>query len=131
MVAPIPFCTKQAVAGKRMSGVDVQTIIRSNSFGDIFADSRATLAASIARVDEDSFSPAMRLSRIPVRVRIHSSEVSRVFSRSSLVRTFSGRNMPVPAISALILLSGFISFYKIVLDGIIFIEGIPYLESGY
>ena len=42
--------------------------------------------------------PICRLS-IPVRSRIHSSEVSRVFSRSALVTTFSGSARPQPVIT--------------------------------
>jgi len=34
---------------------------------------------------------------MPVRLRIHSSEVSTIFSRSKLVTTFCGRYEPVPA----------------------------------
>jgi len=34
---------------------------------------------------------------MPVRVRIHSSVVSTIFSRSWLVMIFSGRYEPVPA----------------------------------
>src|SRR5262249_36279177 len=42
----------------------------------------------------------MRRSRMPVRSRIHSSEVSTIRSRSRLVRTRSGTYIPVPAIAA-------------------------------
>src|ERR671931_724538 len=42
----------------------------------------------------------MRRSTIPVRSRIHSSEVSTIFSRSALVSTRSGTYMPVPAMVA-------------------------------
>src|SRR5208282_2224440 len=45
---------------------------------------------------EVSCGPAMRRSRMPVRVRIHSSLVSRVFSNSSLDSTRTGRQLPVP-----------------------------------
>ena len=38
----------------------------------------------------------MRRSRIPVRSRIHSSLVSIIAARSSLVRTFSGSDVPMP-----------------------------------
>src|SRR5215831_14453124 len=38
----------------------------------------------------------MRRSSIPVRSRIHSSEVSTIFSRSRLVSTRSGTYIPVP-----------------------------------
>src|SRR5204863_10087151 len=42
----------------------------------------------------------MRRSTMPVRSRIHSSEVSTMFSRSALVRIRSGTYMPVPEIVA-------------------------------
>src|SRR2546426_12819972 len=42
---------------------------------------------------------------MPVRVTIHSSEVSTIFSRSRLVRILSGRDEPVPAITALRIVS--------------------------
>ena len=51
----MPFCTKQAVAGNKISGVDVQTIIRSTSSGKTFADSRAFFPAWIAKDDDDAF----------------------------------------------------------------------------
>ena len=38
----------------------------------------------------------MRRSLMPVRVVIHSSEVSTIFSRSALVRIFSGTYEPTP-----------------------------------
>ena len=37
-----------------------------------------------------SWAAATRRSRIPVRVRIHSSDVSTIFSRSAFVRTWLG-----------------------------------------
>src|SRR5512134_3624888 len=42
----------------------------------------------------------MRRSRMPVRSRIHASEVSTMRSRSALVSTRSGTYMPVPAMVA-------------------------------
>src|SRR5207247_5379540 len=56
LVAPIFFCTKQAVAGNSMSGVAVATRIRSISLGEIFACSMAFSAAlapmSLVRSEE-------------------------------------------------------------------------------
>ena len=40
----------------------------------------------------------MRRSRMPVRVTIHSSDVSTIFSNSALVRIRSGTYEPVPMI---------------------------------
>lgn len=42
----------------------------------------------------------MRRSRMPVRVTIHSSEVSTIRSRSAFVKTCSGRAMPHPVMAA-------------------------------
>src|SRR5580704_15413806 len=44
----------------------------------------------------------MRRSRMPVRVRIHSSLVSRMVDRSWLVSTAGGRHFPQPVIAACI-----------------------------
>ena len=57
------------------------------------------------RPDEDEVDVAWRKCRssMPVRVRIHSSEVSTILSRSKLVSTFSGRYFPVPIMREYIL----------------------------
>src|SRR5262245_42361077 len=54
----------------------------------------------------DVYSPgaAFRRCLMPVRVVIHSSDVSTIFSRSALVRTPSGYEWPVPRIPAFTLL---------------------------
>ncbi len=57
------------------------------------ASSRASRAASVARPEVD---PPIRRSPMPVRSRIHSSVVSIQAVRSSLVRTFSGSEAPIP-----------------------------------
>src|SRR5205814_4355013 len=96
--APIFFCTKQAVAGNSMSGVAVATKIRSTSSGLTFACSSACNAAFAAIALVSSSLEAMRRSLMPVRVVIHSSEVSTIRDRSALVRRFSGTQLPVPTI---------------------------------
>src|SRR5688500_17526433 len=58
----------------------------------------ARRAAFAAMSDVNSFSAATRRSLMPVRVVIHSSEVSTSFSRSALVRTFSGTYEPTETI---------------------------------
>ncbi len=73
-----------------MSGVAVATRMRSISFGEIFACSMAFSAAFAAMSLVFSSFAAMRRSLMPVRVVIHSSVVSTMRERSSLVRTFSG-----------------------------------------
>ena len=48
-----------------------------------------------------SWAAATRRSRIPVRLRIHSSDVSTIRSRSALVRTWAGAYLPQPVTWAL------------------------------
>src|SRR5512138_3294542 len=75
----------------------VPTMIASISSGSTFAISQARRAARTARSLVASPSAITWRSRIPVRSTIHWSFVSTSFSRSALVRTFSGANEPVPA----------------------------------
>jgi hypothetical protein len=88
--APIFVCTKQAVAGKTMSGVAVATRIKSTSSGLTLACAKAFRAAFAAMSLVCSSFAAMRRSFIPVRVVIHSSFVSTMRERSSFVSTLSG-----------------------------------------
>src|SRR5438445_3225524 len=90
----------QALAGIGMSGVTVAQITRSSSPGSTPDARRASRAARLAKNDIGSSSRAIRRSRIPVRVVIQSSEVSTILSRSALVRTLSGRQDPVPRMTA-------------------------------
>ena len=53
--------------------------------------SSARRAAAVARSEVSSPSAAMWRWRMPVRAAIHSSLVSTIFDRSSLVSTLSGR----------------------------------------
>ena len=85
-----------AVAGMGMSGVIVPTMIMSTSEGLSDADSRARRAASVAMSLVTMPCGAMRRSRMPVRSRIHESDVSTILSRSRLVRTTGGKKCPVP-----------------------------------
>ena len=89
-MAPSFFCTKQAVDGKNMSGVTVATMIRSISSAFTPAASMAFNAALVAMSLVASSSAAMWRSLMPVRVVIHSSDVSTNLDRSSLVSTRSG-----------------------------------------
>ncbi|MEA3345305.1 MAG: hypothetical protein U9Q78_03535 [Chloroflexota bacterium] len=86
--------TKQAVAGKRCSGVIVATMIRSRSAGSKAPFFSACRAASLANEAVVSPSSAMRRSWMPVRSLIHPSEVSTMRLRSSLVSTRSGSAFP-------------------------------------
>ena len=88
--APSRSCSIVAVAGKILSGVVVARIIRSISEALIPAISRAFLLASKAKSQVLS-SVTILLSLIPVLEVIHSSEVSRVCSRSLLVITLDGK----------------------------------------
>ncbi len=73
-----------------MSGVTVATISRSIDAGSAPASSSARRAAGRQMSVSASSSAAIRRSRIPVRVMIHSSEVSTSSARSAFVRIRSG-----------------------------------------
>src|SRR4030081_2466531 len=98
LVAPIFFCTKQAVAGNNISGVAVATRIISISAGEIPACAMAWSAAFAAMSLVCSSFATTRRSLIPVRVVIHSSLFSTILHRSALVRIFSGTLLPLPII---------------------------------
>ena len=88
--APRRSCTKAAVEGNCMSPLMVPMMIPSRSFGSTPAIASASFDAASERSEHASWSAAMRRSRMPVRVTIHSSDVSTIFSRSKLVRTRAG-----------------------------------------
>jgi len=91
LVAPSAFCTRQAVAGKLYSGVVVAQMIRSILLGGRSATARARRAATTARDEVVSLgSAATWRSSMPVRERIHSSDVATIRSMSALVITRSG-----------------------------------------
>ena len=72
---------------------DLTAAERTLAFGSAAGQlglSIARRAAFVARSEVNSSGAAMRRSLMPVRVVIHSSEVSTIFSRSALVRIFSG-----------------------------------------
>ena len=87
----------QARAGLMVSAWTVLTSTKSISSGATPAFSRAALPARSARDCSVSSDSTLR-SRMPVRVDIHSSLVSRNPARSSLVTTFFGSALPVPSI---------------------------------
>src|ERR1041385_5760499 len=74
---------------------------RPMSMGSMRARSMAWRAARTAKREVYSPSAARWRSLMPVRVVIHSSEVSTIFSRSAFVRMPSGYARPVPSIAAL------------------------------
>src|SRR5580658_2230785 len=88
-----------AVAGIGRSGVIVATIKRSMSEALTPASSRARCPARTPRSDVACSSEAILRSRIPLRARIHSSEVSTIRARSSLVKMRSGAYEPVPSMT--------------------------------
>src|SRR3990172_9494463 len=100
LVAPISSWMMQAVAGKMYSGEEEVHMIRSISVGARFATCRAFMDASRPSVDGNSFSRAICRSRMPVRLRIHSSLVSTNLEISSLVNTGSGTLIPQPVMCA-------------------------------
>ena len=80
-----------------MSAVTVATMQAPIWSGETPARSRAAFAADTHK--EAWVSPVQWCRRwIPVRLVIHSSLVSTIFSRSWLVTTFSGTARPVPQI---------------------------------
>src|SRR5208282_2832194 len=73
-----------------MSGVTVATTIIPISSGLTPLAASNFFAASVPRCDAATPGSAWCRSRMPVRVRIHSSEVSIIFSRSKFVTTRGG-----------------------------------------
>ena len=90
--APTLWAMRLAVEGKCMSAVTVATIMRSISAASIPRFSHNVLTAS-APISDVALVGSFRIRRssIPVRVRIHSSLVSTIFSKSALERTSSGK----------------------------------------
>src|SRR2546430_1635110 len=89
--------TNAAVWGMGCSGVVVASAMTSMSRGESRAFSRATRAAFVASVAVDSWSAAMRRSRIPVFSRIHPSSTPKCCSSSALSMTVVGTSDPHPA----------------------------------
>ncbi|CAM5471581.1 hypothetical protein SALBM311S_09632 [Streptomyces alboniger] len=76
--------------GERSIAVEVATRTRSMSPGVRPAVASALAAAWAASSSTGSSGPAMRRVRIPTRLLIHSSLVSTMPARSSLVSTLAG-----------------------------------------
>ena len=83
-----------------MSGVTLATTIRSMSAAFVFVCCRRHLAASVAMWDVAMPLSTTCRSRMPVRVRIHSSFVSSNFDKSSFVMTRGGTKPATPEIFA-------------------------------
>ncbi len=88
---PMALCTLTAVAGKVRSGVAVATISVSMSAPVRPASASAARAAAAARSEVISPSAAKWRRWMPVRERIHSSEVSSRAANSAFSTTRSGR----------------------------------------
>jgi hypothetical protein len=88
--------------------VAVDTTIRSISPAETPARSIAIAAAFVPIAAAPTSHAAIRRSLMPVRSRIHWSDVSTIFSSSAFVRIRSGRWRPVDAIST----SGFGDFME-------------------
>src|SRR4029079_18051759 len=93
--------TTQAVAGNSVSGVTVPMMIRSSSSAPMPRFSSAIRAARAASSLVGVPGSAMCRCSMPVRVRIHSSEVSTIRSRSAFVMTRSGTYRPSAVMAAL------------------------------
>ena len=100
LVAPALWQASWAVEGKNMSGVTVATMTRSISSAAMPRCSQRP-SMTMATMSDVAFSGSLRMRRslMPVRVRIHSSLVSTIFSRSALLRT-SGGSQPWTAVMA-------------------------------
>ena len=86
-----------------MSGVTVAQMMRSMSVGARPDLAQRDFTASAPMSDVALLgSFRMRRSSMPVRVRIHSSEVSTIFSRSALVSLSSGKYPATHVIAAAI-----------------------------
>ncbi|OPY05938.1 MAG: hypothetical protein A4E61_00129 [Syntrophorhabdus sp. PtaB.Bin184] len=98
-------------AGQWVSGVMVARTIRSMSEAVTPATSIALSQATLHRSDVVwSFSAILR-SLIPVRVNIHSSDVSRNFSISKFVMMCSGTYEPVPTMAVFFMESSVFSWF--------------------
>src|SRR5258708_25493534 len=100
-LAPILSQTILAVAGNSISAVTVATIRQSISSGlmpRFLQISRATGTQRSEVALPGSF--RILLSSMPVRVRIHSSLVSTIFSRSAFVKRSSGTYPPIAVMAA-------------------------------
>ncbi len=105
--APSLSCTRQAVAGKNISGVTVATIITSSSLASIPRLARHFFAASTERSLVATPASTMCRSRIPVRSVIHWSFVATIFSRSAFVNNRGGTYVPTELIFARTCVRGF------------------------
>ncbi len=88
--SPSRAATRAAVLGLRPCAVQVATSTRSISAGARPLLASALAAASAAIMSTLSSGPMMWRVRMPTLLRIHSSLVSTILARSSLVSTLVG-----------------------------------------
>src|SRR5208283_5309941 len=98
---PILVCAMHAEEGILRSGVAVETIIKSMSFGSSPAEAIASNPARAARSDLYSSGSAMCRSRIPNLSTTHCGEVCRFATTCSLVRILDGTYEPVDLMQTL------------------------------
>ena len=96
-MAPVAAWTLHAVLGIFPSGVNVATIIKSISSGEIWESLIAFIAALIDNVAVVSLFEILR-SEMPVLSVIHSSLVSTMVLKYLFVTIFAGTAEPVPNI---------------------------------
>src|SRR5271166_5153617 len=98
---PILNCAMHAEEGILRSGVAVETMIKSMSFGSSPAEAIASSPARVARSDVYSSGSAMCRSRIPNVSNTHCGEVGKFATTSSLVRILDGTYEPVDLMQTL------------------------------
>ncbi len=98
LCAPVLRCTCAAVLGITVSGVQVATTSRSRSCASVPAAASARFPATVARSLPGTCETLRSL--MPLRVLIHSSEVSITVAIWSLVKTVGGRHFPQPVMAA-------------------------------
>jgi len=89
-LAPRIAWRSHAWEGSSRSGEQVATTTACTSSAVSSVSARTCSAAALAMQAFDSSAPATRRSRIPVRSRIHWSDVSSIFENSSFVSTRFG-----------------------------------------
>src|SRR5271157_2117778 len=98
---PILNCAMHADEGILRSGVAVETMIRSMSFGSSPAAAIASSPARVARSEVYSSGSAMCRSRMPNVSNTHCGEVGKFATTSSLVRILDGTYEPVDLMQTL------------------------------
>src|SRR5271166_5186110 len=101
LLMPILNCAMHADEGILRSGVAVETMIKSMSFGSSPAAAIASSPARVARSEVYSSGSAMCRSRMPNVSNTHCGEVGKFATTSSLVRILDGTYEPVDLMQTL------------------------------